>query len=708
MKKMTLLPLVMLILAACGGTPSSSSESSIASSTSTSTSTSSVTTSTTTSVSSSVSSEDPGPVITTIQNARLLSEGADVTIQGVVTRLIRQRNFYVQEGNFGITVFGYEGTEEVSVGDYVQIYGFIGVYYGLVQLTGAAGSGLPEVTFLSGTAPVITPLVLTEETYDNATLAPNNDGRLVRIEGLKLKNAWVPLLLDPALPTAGGVNVDMLLGAKTVLARFDRYISIVERTALNTLFGSLSNADTVTYTGVLGDFNGIQLAVSARSDFELVDQPDIDVTSVTVSSAGDVTELVEGLTLQLTATVLPANADNPAVTWSTSDAAVATISASTGLVTAVAAGTVTLTATSVASPSIFGTFALTVVEPPLTLQEVVITNTEVSLGITKTLQITVDYLPVGFPATGVTYSSSNNAIATVSSTGLVTGVAVGPVVITATSIDDVTLSDTLSLEIVELVNINTSANLVETLEVAAPFRIEEAYVISHLAYTQNQLGVTVNGSTMILGTPSGVVALDYFSIAGSQNTDLLALVRAIAPGSYVSASGTINTGTGGDFARNRRVLLNPVTVDADLVVSSNASWFFGELAAPTNALDMNQLKAWIDDPARSHNDLGKFFVITNVRFNSVGSSSPSATGYDYFNYGALNLGVNTIGASTTAYVRVGLYKAERLDSTVYNTTDIYTVVGYIGGANADFTTGFVSGTPILRVLYYSSIVKTSV
>ncbi|WP_338593396.1 immunoglobulin-like domain-containing protein [Paenibacillus sp. Y5S-9] len=56
--------------------------------------------------------------------------------------------------------------------------------------------------------------------------------------------------------------------------------------------------------------------------------------------------IVEGKSGQLTATVLPANATKKAVTWSSSNPAVATVSA-TGRVTAVAAGTASITVTTV-------------------------------------------------------------------------------------------------------------------------------------------------------------------------------------------------------------------------------------------------------------------------------------------------------------------------------------------------------------------------
>ncbi len=72
-----------------------------------------------------------------------------------------------------------------------------------------------------------------------------------------------------------------------------------------------------------------------------------DVASAPVTGVGVAPtslELEVGETSTLTATVTPANASNPAVSWTTSNAAVATVSSS-GVVTAVGAGSATITAT---------------------------------------------------------------------------------------------------------------------------------------------------------------------------------------------------------------------------------------------------------------------------------------------------------------------------------------------------------------------------
>lgn len=71
------------------------------------------------------------------------------------------------------------------------------------------------------------------------------------------------------------------------------------------------------------------------------DDGDVAVTEVKITST--VTEVTVGKTITLTAEVLPADATNKTVTWTSSDTTFATVD-STGKVTGVAAGTATITA----------------------------------------------------------------------------------------------------------------------------------------------------------------------------------------------------------------------------------------------------------------------------------------------------------------------------------------------------------------------------
>ena len=142
-----------------------------------------------------------------------------------------------------------------------------------------------------------------------------------------------------------------------------------------------------------------------------------------------------GQTTQLTATPKDAaggNLANRTVAWTSTNTAVATVS-SAGLVTAVAVGgPVTIVASSEGQD---GSATVTVIPPPVATVSLAPANPTLTPGAVVQLVPTLRDAS-GATLTGriVTWTSSNNGVATVSGAGLVTGVAVGgPVTITATS-----------------------------------------------------------------------------------------------------------------------------------------------------------------------------------------------------------------------------------------------------------------------------------
>ena len=155
----------------------------------------------------------------------------------------------------------------------------------------------------------------------------------------------------------------------------------------------------------------------------------VAVTAVTIDNE-ELLMLTEGEELQLTATVAPENATNKEVIWSSSDNTIATVS-ETGLVTAIAAGEVTITASAgEASDSVEITVEPLVVE----VESVTITPAEAQqLTEGEELQLTATVAPENATNKEVIWSSSDNTIATVSETGLVTAIAAGEATITASA-----------------------------------------------------------------------------------------------------------------------------------------------------------------------------------------------------------------------------------------------------------------------------------
>jgi hypothetical protein len=154
------------------------------------------------------------------------------------------------------------------------------------------------------------------------------------------------------------------------------------------------------------------------------------VSGVTLSES--TTTIAVGHTDQLTATVAPAGATNKAVTWTSSDATKATVDED-GLVTGVAVGTATVTVT--ADGGHAATCEVTVEAATVAVTGVTLDRTTASISVGNTTQLTAKIAPADATDQDVTWASNDETKATVSATGLVTGVASGSATITATTVD---------------------------------------------------------------------------------------------------------------------------------------------------------------------------------------------------------------------------------------------------------------------------------
>jgi uncharacterized repeat protein (TIGR02543 family) len=156
-------------------------------------------------------------------------------------------------------------------------------------------------------------------------------------------------------------------------------------------------------------------------------------------------------TLQLTVTVMPDNAGNKAVSWSSSDDTKATVD-DNGLVTGVANTTagqpVTITVTT-ADGGKTDSVTVRVTAPPTLVTAITVTSDTGITGLkpTETVQLTATVAPTTATYQNVTWSSPNDAVATVSATGLVTGVGDGEVDITATAVDTSGVTGTIKIHV---------------------------------------------------------------------------------------------------------------------------------------------------------------------------------------------------------------------------------------------------------------------
>ena len=197
---------------------------------------------------------------------------------------------------------------------------------------------------------------------------------------------------------------------------------------------SSSAIATVTSTGVVSGVTPGTVTITATIDgvngSGVVTVLAVPVASVGVTPASE--QVVVGQAVQLSATTRDAQNNiltGRVVAWASSNVAVASVS-STGLVTGISAGSCTITATSEGKS---GTAQVTVALVPV--DSVTVSPAQATIAGGQTLQLTARATDArGAELTGrtVEWTSAQPTIATVSPTGLVTGITAGATRIVAT------------------------------------------------------------------------------------------------------------------------------------------------------------------------------------------------------------------------------------------------------------------------------------
>ena len=168
------------------------------------------------------------------------------------------------------------------------------------------------------------------------------------------------------------------------------------------------------------------------------------VTSINITQA-DI-PVVVGRTAQAKIQVLPADANDKTVTWSTSDTAIATVR--NGQITGVKAGVCTVTCTSNSNPDVSASATVTVSQP---VTKIVNVNdpSELTLKTGESGQLSWSVQPDDATNKGLTFKSQAPKVATVDANGVVTAVGRGVANIVATAQDGSKKQGTVKVTVIQ-------------------------------------------------------------------------------------------------------------------------------------------------------------------------------------------------------------------------------------------------------------------
>jgi len=417
----------------------------------------------------------------------------------------------------------------------------------------------------------------------------------------KVATAVLGVNTPPPVPVA---SISVSLGANLTIGQTTQATAVLRDAAGNVLSGrsvSWSTAEpslaTVSGSGLVTAVGAGSATIVATSEGvtgagTVVIAPAAPQPVATITLSAPSTSMAAGQSQAITATLRDAQGNTltgRTIGWSSSNLGAVTVTP-TGQVQAVGAGSATITA---ASEGKTGTIVLTVSAPVASVASVSVTGTS-SLTVGQTAQLTAtpkdDH---GTPLTGktVTWTSSANSIATVSSTGLVTAVAAGTAVINA-SVDGVvgsfpiavsgtgtgtTASITVALNPALNVGQNTQATATAKdasgATVAASFTWSSSNNSVATVSSSGMVSAVAAGTATITASASGKTGSAVVTVS-STGTSGVAVNPPELPRAYVSTTYPAVTGTtrnvpaGGDL----QAALNAAQPGDQIVLAPGASY----------------------------------------------------------------------------------------------------------------------------------------
>lgn len=233
----------------------------------------------------------------------------------------------------------------------------------------------------------------------------------------------------------------------------------------------------------------------------------VPVISININE-GDQT-ILANQTFQFTVIVQPTEATDANITWNSSNPSAATIDLS-GNLTALTEGVTIVTASVLDNPAIESSVQVTVKITPV--ESITVTPTNVPLVVNNTLQLMATVYPENATDKSFTFFSTNPTAASVSQTGLVTGLAPGLVIINVYTPNNVINHSIIYVQNlpVSSVSLNTSTltmHMGDTVNLVATVLPDDATDKSIVWFSSNTQIATVTRDGVVTATGFGSASI---------------------------------------------------------------------------------------------------------------------------------------------------------------------------------------------------------
>lgn len=334
----------------------------------------------------------------------------------------------------------------------------------------------------------------------------------------------------------------------------------------------------VNSAGLISGVNPGNVRITATSNFnnEVNDVCEVTIIQPVAGISLDKSdvEILEDESLQLVAEVVPLNASNKKINWTSSDVSVAVVS-SDGTVYAIKPGQATIMATTV-DGGFIALCKVIVKAKEIKATEIRLSHSCETMAIGETLQLGAVLEPENVTNRNLSWTSTNPNVATVNPTGLIHALAQGTTQIIATTTDGSNLSAiceiTVEKQFIEITQIQISPSSAR-ISVGKSVKLN-AIITPGDATSTNVLWSSTNTSVATVSQDGNVEA-----IAEGEAV----IIASIQDGSNLSA--TCNISVYNDIILISEIILDPVNIEGD----ENESATINAVIIPENATN-KQLK----------------------------------------------------------------------------------------------------------------------
>ena len=471
-------------------------------------------------------------------------------------------------------------------------------------------------------------------TYDNRsatiTIKPQNSSVAEQVISVKQAQKDALIVKDTSfnMPCGGGeVEVKVEANVSFDVNPDVDWIHFVQTKALSNSTVCLTVDENKTYGPRTGTVKIVQKKGTLSHTITVKEAGRIAVTSITLDQTS--IKLREGESATFVATIKPSNATDQAITWRSSNEAIAVVDAN-GTVTAIKEGTATITA-NVGEKT--ATCEVTV-KKDVPVSSIMLDKTELTLSVGDQETLVATVKPDNATEKTVTWASSNEDVASVDENGKVTAISIGNVIISAKA-GNITAECNVTI-CVAVSSIKLDKGELTLYE-------GEEYTLTATVYPDNATDKTV------------IWRSSDYTIAG---VDWYGKVSALKGGVVI-----ITAKAGDKTAECRVTVRTPVSSisldKTELTLKPNESYSLVANISPVNASDKTVVWSSSDSQVVSVDNTGKVTALkegtANISAEAGGKKATCAVTVLWAPEGAVNLGIVMTRKDGTKY---NLYWAE--------------------------------------------------